>query len=69
MLSFFIGEYLSTGHQRNSGGGHHREGEEEDGFGPSCHSENGHHWSHCTGQQLRKHKVRHQKLVNGFCLI
>lgn len=56
-----IGEYLSTGHQGDGGGGHHREGEEEDGSGPSGHSENGHHRSDCAGQQLWEHKVRCQK--------
>lgn len=59
------GEYLSTGHQGNGGGGYHREGKEEDGFGPSGHSENGHYWSHCAGQQLKEHKVR--SVGNELC--
>lgn len=58
LRSSLIGEYIQTCHEGNSGGGHYREGEEEDGFGPSCHSENGHDWSNCSRQQLRKHKVR-----------
>lgn len=55
---YFKGQHLPIGHQRNSGGRHHREGKEEDGVGPSGHSEDGHNWSNCSGQQLEKHKVR-----------
>lgn len=55
---YFTGQHLPTGHQRNGGRRHHREGKEEDGFRPSGHSEDGHHWSNCSGQQLKKHKVR-----------
>lgn len=62
------GQHLPIGHQRNSGGRHHREGKEEDGFRPSGHSEDGHNWSNRPGQQLQKHKVRRlncTKLFNG----
>lgn len=59
------GEHLSAGHQGNGGGGYHREGKEEDGFGPSGHSENGHHRSHCARQQLKEHKVR--SVGNELC--
>lgn len=58
-ISFhFTGQHLPIGHQRNCGGRHHWEGKEEDGFRPSCHSEDGHNWPNCSGQQLKKHKVR-----------
>jgi len=40
------GEHLSAGYQEQCGRGHHREGQEEDGVGPPCHSEDGHHWTH-----------------------
>lgn len=65
----FTGQHLSTGYQRNSGGGHHWEGQEEDGVRSSRHSENGHNWSNCAGQQFKKHKVRCEKwALSGFFL-
>ena len=59
------GEHLPSGYQGNRGGGHHRESQEEDGVGPSGHSEDGHHGSDGSGQQLWKLKVRTGRLVIG----
>lgn len=53
-----LGEYLSSGHKRNCGGGYYWKGKEKDGTRPSSHTEDGHHWKNNTRQQLRQFKVR-----------
>lgn len=60
------GEHLPSGDKRLSRGGHYRESQEENGVGPPCHSEDGHHWKNCTSYWCCSIQVsNHVKLTDS----